>query len=118
MTVEQIQEQITGLERLMKECEEKCVEIYKNNSFYWSLGEREDLHKEWIDISCQGKQYKKEINNLLDKLRDIRQENKTKEDKKTFINSYGEATKREITTSTYNRTQNRMKKQVLRNMGF
>ena len=37
---------------------------------------------------------------------------------KTFVNSYGEATTREITTSTYKRAQHRRKRDVLRNMGY
>lgn len=37
--------------------------------------------------------------------------------KKTFVNSFGEATTREITSSTYQRNQKRMEDAVLRNMG-
>lgn len=38
--------------------------------------------------------------------------------KKTFVNSYGEATKRSITTSGYEQAQKRQQKAVLRNMGY
>lgn len=37
---------------------------------------------------------------------------------KTFVNSYGEATKRSITTSGYEQAQKRRQKAVLRNMGY
>lgn len=37
---------------------------------------------------------------------------------KTFVNSYGEATKQIITTSGYERAQKRQQKAVLRNMGY
>ena len=37
---------------------------------------------------------------------------------KTFVNSYGEATKRNITTSVYEQAQKRQQKAVLRNMGY
>lgn len=37
---------------------------------------------------------------------------------KTFVNSYGEATKRSITTSGYEQAQKRQQKAVLRNMGY
>lgn len=37
---------------------------------------------------------------------------------KTFVNSFGEATTREITSPTYERAQRRMKRDVLRNMGY
>lgn len=38
--------------------------------------------------------------------------------KKAFVNSYGEATKRSITTSGYEQAQKRQQKAVLRNMGY
>ena len=46
-----------------------------------------------------------------------RQPTQTTEHSKTFVNSFGEATKREITNQTYTRAQKRMSKAVLRNMG-
>lgn len=37
---------------------------------------------------------------------------------KTFVNSFGEATTREITSPAYKRAQRRNKRDVLRNMGY
>ena len=37
---------------------------------------------------------------------------------KTFVNSYGEATKRSVTTSGYERVQKRLEMAVLRNLGY
>lgn len=37
---------------------------------------------------------------------------------RTFVNSYGEATKRSVTTSGYEQAQKRQQKAVLRNMGY
>lgn len=37
---------------------------------------------------------------------------------KTFVNSFGEATTRDITSPTYERAQRRTKRNVLRNMGY
>lgn len=37
---------------------------------------------------------------------------------KTFVNSYGEATTRDITALNYRRAQKRQQKAVLRNMGY
>lgn len=36
----------------------------------------------------------------------------------TFVNGYGEATKREITTNGYSRGQQRITRQVMRNLGY
>lgn len=41
-----------------------------------------------------------------------------KQQKRTFVNSYGEATTRDITSVTYERARKRMEKAVLRNMGY
>ena len=39
------------------------------------------------------------------------------DNKKTFVNSYGEATKREITTATYDRQQKRLDREIMRLVG-
>lgn len=36
----------------------------------------------------------------------------------TFVNGFGEATSRKISTQTYERAQRRLEKDVLRNMGY
>lgn len=46
-----------------------------------------------------------------------RQPTQQTEHGKTFVNSFGEATKREITNQTYTRAQKRISRAVLRNMG-
>ena len=48
-------------------------------------------------------------------LKDKRQNN---EKNNSFVNAYGEATKREITNATYKRQQSKIQKQVLRNLGY
>lgn len=40
------------------------------------------------------------------------------EPRRKFVNSFGEATTRSITSSTYERAMKRLDKQVLRNMGY
>ncbi len=37
---------------------------------------------------------------------------------RSFVNSYGEATRREITSNVYEQSQRRLKQDVLRNMGY
>lgn len=39
------------------------------------------------------------------------------DNKKTFVNSFGEATKREITTATYERQQKRLDREIMRLVG-
>ena len=56
-----------------------------------------------------------EKNRRLDEAAKIRHE--TERPFRTFVNSFGEATTREITTLTYKRAQRRMERDVLRNLG-
>lgn len=59
---------------------------------------------------------KKQRSNLYDKKAKAQQSSSS--GKTTFVNSYGEATRRYITSGTYERAQKRQSKSVLRNMGY
>ena len=65
--------------------------------------------KEWRKGSNKIKAMIRELQILESK--DIKKENK--DICKTFINGYGEATKREITTSSYQKNQKRLTKDIL-----
>lgn len=58
----------------------------------------------------------KKLKTLLNKLQNIELNNHVNEfnkESKTFINSFGEATKREITCNKYEKTQKSMEKEIL-----
>lgn len=55
--------------------------------------------------------------NEQSRLRNESQKQSENAQRKDFVNSYEEATKREITTVTYQRSQKRMEQAVLRNLG-
>lgn len=57
-------------------------------------------------------QYNKVLNKQAEQRR------KATSQQKAFVNSYGEATKREITNTTYKRAMKRQEKAVLRNIGY
>lgn len=63
----------------------------------------------------------KEYNKLRDKINDEedkRRKSTTTQTTRTFINSFGEATTRNITSSTYERAKRRNEKAVRRNLGL
>lgn len=62
----------------------------------------------------------RELKNERSKLADIRTEQKksAEEQKHTFVNSFGEATQRYVTSQTYEAAQKRQQRVILRNMGY
>lgn len=100
---------IENLEREIKELNAKLAKICESRDRKSTL-----MPKEYYVII-------KERQSLESELRELLAEKYSAKDKKevqhTFVNSYGEATKRKITTDTYERTQRRIEKAVLINMG-
>lgn len=72
---------------------------------------------------------RKQYNKMLEKTRSLKSRKSDLQAKKaraaqlpsgkrTFVNSYGEATRRHVTSRTYESAQRRQNKAVLRNMGY
>ena len=74
--------------------------------YYRLLKERQSLEAEL-----------KPLWNEQSRLRREMQKNSLTQEK-TFVNSYGEATKREITSATYQTAQRRIEQAILHNMGM
>lgn len=51
------------------------------------------------------------------RLKTIRQRNTKPTNQRTFVNSFGEATSREITSNSYNRQRRSLERQVMNNLG-
>jgi hypothetical protein len=108
MNKEQLQKQIA-------EQEEKNINLF--NIFQYRLQDKEmqPIIQEWREGS-------KKVKALLDELYKI--EMKERDEKlanikepKTFINGYGEATNKYITSSTYEKAERRRQKEILSFMG-
>ena len=102
---------MTEIERLDKEIHEQREENVRLYSiFQYRLHEEEmqPLIKEWRDGGNHLKQ-------LISKRNMLIQSKKPSfvSEKNTFVNGYGEATKREITSSTYARAEKRLSKQIM-----
>lgn len=76
----------------------------------------EPIVTEWRKGSKKLGELKTEWNKLKDELAKLKRDEENKKEK-TFVNSYGEATKREITSTTYNNYQKRLDKQILSFIG-
>lgn len=95
------------------ELSKENIKLY-NQSGGFSGGTSDKLHRKWLDNHEKIIQYKdqnREINSKLSKLK----EGKTKKHK-TFVNGFGEATHRYVTSTTYDRVQQRQDREIFRRL--
>ena len=110
---------IKTLQAQYDKLKERNIKLYNETAGFAITGDMERLkkrnkaYKEWLDNRNKLGKLKQQIDGKR-----VREERYQKQDNsKTFVNSYGEATKREITSSTYRRQQKRLEKSVRRNLG-
>lgn len=70
-----------------------------------------ELPKEYYDVQREMNSKRNELNKALDEMAKTRK-SQTVQERKTFVNGFGEATRREITSSTYKRAQKRLQKEI------
>lgn len=106
--IETLKNDISALDKEIQETKLKLAEKakYAMPSDKEYPKEREEYYKYREKYTNLNNEYNNKLNELSKK---NKEENKTS---KTFVNSYGEATKREITSSTYKRNQKRIEKQI------
>lgn len=73
-------------------------------------------HRRYVAAQKEYQRLQAERGRILDEMAKKKQASSSAG--KTFVNSFGVATTREITTPTYERTRRRMNRNVLRNMGY
>ena len=100
--------EIERLDKEIHEQREKNVRLYSIFQYRLHEEEMQPLIKEWRDGSNYLKQLISKRNMLMQS-----KEPSFSSGKKTFVNGYGEATKREITSSTYARAEKRLSKQIM-----
>jgi FtsZ-binding cell division protein ZapB len=110
---------IKELKMKIEEQKEKNTKLYKSIP----LPTHDDpLNKKADPILTQWREGSKILKSMIKELQALeRRENNntvnTKENKRVFVNGFGEATKREITCSTYEKSQKRDSKAILSFMG-
>lgn len=70
-----------------------------------------ELPKEYYDVQREMNAKRNALNKALDEMAS-RTKRQTSQERKTFVNGFGEATRREITTETYKRAQKRLQKEI------
>lgn len=90
-------------------------ELAKKRSYSGSK-EDEKYSKAYYETKNKYQEAKTQLNKKLDEEAAERRKNQ-KAESSTFVNSYGEATKRNITNQTYERQQRRQAKQIEKLVG-
>lgn len=70
-----------------------------------------ELPKEYYDVQREMNTKRNALNKALDEMAS-RTKRKTSQERRTFVNGFGEATRREITSGTYERAQKRLQKEI------
>lgn len=115
---EPIAQQINDIESQMEEVG-KTMSKYASDATGWPNkvpGATEDGYKKYHNALREYQTLRAERDRLIDK--QVKNAPKQKATRKTFVNSYGEATTRTITSPTYERAMKRQQRAVLRNMGY
>jgi hypothetical protein len=108
MNTNELRIQIKEYDDRIKKIKDKLYDIARNNSPH-------DMPKEYYEVKKEQQNLESERSIMIDELVKINKTN-SKEPKK-FVNSYGEATKRYITSTTYEKSLKRKYKDILRYMG-
>jgi len=101
--------EINNLKEAIIKQREQNISLFKIFQYRLHEIEMQTTIKEWREGSNKIKAMIRELQILESK--NIKTENK--DNHKTFINGYGEATNREITSSSYQRNQKRLSKEIL-----
>lgn len=104
------------LKQKIEDQKQENIRLYSIFQYNMHKEEMQPLIQQWREGSTKLKSLDEELYQLEKKERDERRANETRETK-TFINGYGEATNKYITSSTYERAEKRRQKEVLSFMG-
>lgn len=104
-------ENLKMLQQEIEELKNKNIALYNTFQYKMHKDEMQPLIEEWRENAAILREKRRQENVVLDSLRTVK--NQKNENTKVFVNGYGEATKREITTTSYIKQQNRLDKQIL-----
>lgn len=103
------------LKKLIKEYDYK-IEKIKNKLYDIAKNNQpHNMQKEYYEVKKEQQRLESERGILIDEL--VKRNKTNSQQSRKFVNSYGEATKRYITSATYERSLKRKQKYVLKNIG-
>jgi aspartate carbamoyltransferase catalytic subunit len=110
---------IKELKKEIEEQKEKNIELFKSIPL---PSHADPCNKKAETILTEWRKGSKKLKGMLKELAELEKAeksstNEVKTNEKTFVNGFGEATKRKITCSTYERAEKRLSKEILSFMG-
>lgn len=114
MTLLELNQKVSSLESQIETLKIQAKNIYDNRDIKTTV-----MPKEYYRLLKERQCLEAELRPLWNEQSRLRREilKKSYKPKKKFVNSFGEATKREITTITYQRAQKRMEQAILVHIG-
>ena len=116
-------EEIECIEDKIEKLIKKNKKLYKDNGSFANTKDekenkkREENEKKWYKNREKMMILKKKLNEEYDKkITNRKKEEIFTETTETFVNNFGEATTRYVTSTTYEKAQKRLEKQVLNNL--
>lgn len=91
---------------------EENLRLYSIFQYRLHEAEMQPLIEKWREGSRHLKELISQLNQIKDKERELNPHRVM--NTKTFVNSYGEATKRKITSATYERVNKKLSKEIMR----
>jgi predicted nucleic acid-binding Zn-ribbon protein len=106
----------------IKELRKKIEEQKEQNIKLYEIFQYKEYKEEMQPVIEQWREGSKKLKELLNKLYELERKEKASlkainKETQTLINGFGEATEREITSSTYERADKRMQKEIMCFMG-
>lgn len=115
MTLLELNQKVLSLESQIETLKIQAKNIYDNRDIKTTV-----MPKEYYRLLKERQCLESELRPLWDEQSRLRREiqkNSIYVQKKTFVNSFGEATKREITSAAYQRAQKRIEQAILVHIG-
>ena len=106
-----IEQKIENLNAKIKSLQDESIRVLNNREHSY-----DPTPQRYYDIAKEVRGLMSERSELMNKKAEVSRKNQPKTPRK-FVNSYGEATTREITSATYKRAQRRLERDIERRMG-
>ena len=105
---------VGGLQKQYDSLGDKMAKLAKAHSSDWASRSGQETHRQYFKIKSKRDDLRVKLNTAKDR----QASKKTKSSaKSTFVNSSGEATKRYITTGTYERLRKKRNKEIMNYIG-
>lgn len=117
-SIEKLTARIERLQKREEKLEAQQRAIYRASWNPFKLRMEENAYQKWLKLGDQQRAFRKKRAELTEKRAELRRQAEEKnQSPKKKLNGYGEATSRDITSTTYDRAQRRLQRDVANFIG-